>query len=68
MFESAGPANKLDAIVGVTEVETGYRDRWRIWLARGGVGERRRPRRVLKTRGLLAGWMARVLLRIVCRE
>jgi hypothetical protein len=55
MFESAWPASELDAIVGVREAEAGYKDRWRIWLARGDVGDRRRPCRVLKMRRLLAG-------------
>jgi hypothetical protein len=67
MFESARPTSELDAIVGVREAETGYRDRWWIWLARGGVGERRRPCRVLKMRELPAGRMEAVLLDIACR-
>jgi hypothetical protein len=33
MFESAWCVSELDATVGVREAETGYRDRWRIWLA-----------------------------------
>ena len=41
MFESAGPTSQLDAMVGVREAETGYRDRWRNWLA----GDAWRPRR-----------------------
>jgi hypothetical protein len=67
MFESAWPASELDATVGVREAETGYRDRWRIWLARGGVGELGRPCRALKMRELPAGWMEMALLDIACR-
>lgn len=55
MFESAWPASELDASAGVKETETGYRDRWRIWLARGGGGEQRVACRPLKTRDLPGG-------------
>jgi len=53
--------------VGVREAETGYRDRWRIWLARGGDGEGWQLCRVLKMRELPAGWMETALLDIACR-
>jgi len=31
---------ELDAVVGVKEAETGYRDKWWIWLADGGEREK----------------------------
>ena len=67
MFESRCPASELDAVVGVREVESGYRDRWRIWLARGAIGKPGRPCSALKMRGLLAGWMETALLDIACQ-
>jgi hypothetical protein len=37
MLERRLHIDELDAAVGVKEVETGYRDKWRKWLA-GGAG------------------------------
>jgi len=55
MFESRRLTSELDAIVGVREAETGYRDRWRNWLARENECEERMVCRLLKTMGLLGG-------------
>ncbi len=64
MSERCLPADELDAAIGVGEVETGYRDTWRNWLA--GDDERRRGvvRRLLKRRRLRVGGMDRALHRI----
>jgi hypothetical protein len=53
MFERRLHTDELDAAMGVREVETGYRDKWRIWLAGGGECEQSVICRPLKTRGLL---------------
>jgi hypothetical protein len=45
----------LDAVVGVKEAETGYRDKWWIWLAEGGRRRRWAVCRLLKKRSLPEG-------------
>jgi hypothetical protein len=55
MFERWLHSVELDAVVRVREAETGYRDKWRIWLAGGGGRRRGMACRVLKMRGLQRG-------------
>jgi len=38
MFERRVHTDELDAAMRVRAAETGYRDKWRIWLAGSGEG------------------------------
>ena len=55
MFERWLHSVELDAVVRVREAETGYRDKWRIWLAGGGGRVSWTASRVLKTKRLQKG-------------
>jgi hypothetical protein len=62
MFERYLHTDELDAAMGVREAGTGYRDKWRTWLAGGGLRRRRVFCRPLKKRRLRGGRMAGPLL------
>ena len=55
MIEGRRHIAELDAMVGVREAETGYRDKWRIWLAGGRERARGAACRALKTMNLPEG-------------
>src|SRR5258705_4698985 len=52
LLRGVGIHTDLDATVGVREATAGYRDKWRIWLAGGGISLLRTACRALKTRRL----------------
>ncbi len=55
MIEGRRLTHELDAILRVRERETGYRDKWRIWLAGGGGRMRGAACRALITMNLPGG-------------
>jgi hypothetical protein len=55
MSERCLHTDELDAANGVRKAETGYRDKWRIWLAGGGEGVWGAERRLLKRNRLPGG-------------